>query len=247
MGVAEKIRTLFHAFVLFTVLVTVALLSAVTTIRLSLRGRQTKAPNLVGQTFEAGEFAAKDQGLDLKVVDHLYSNLPLGSIVSQLPPAGTPLKIGQHVDVLVSLGPKRVEVPDVIGSSLRAGEISAVQRGLTVGEVAQVHSASGAPQVIIAQDPTATSAAVRGPGISLLISLGSVPAAYSCPSFIGQPLADARPRLEKAGFKIGQVIAVEGQSPPAQAGRPPGTILSQSPPPGSKIQAGTTFDFQVAQ
>jgi eukaryotic-like serine/threonine-protein kinase len=241
MGVAEKIRTLFHAFVLFTVLVTVALLSAVTTIRLSIRGRQTKAPNLVGASFESAELAAKHQGLDLKVEDKLYSNLPLGCIVSQLPPAGTPLKIGQHVDVLVSLGPKIVPVPNVVGASLRAAEISAVQRGLTVGDVAQAHSARGAAQEIIAQDPTATSATVRGPGISLLVSLGSRPAAYYCPSFIGQPLADSRPRVEKAGFKIGQVVPVEGQS------LAPGIILSQSPLPGSKIDPDTVFDFRVAQ
>lgn len=241
MGVAEKIRTLFHAFVLFTVLVTVALISAVTTIRFAIRGRQTSAPSLVGAPVEAAERAAKAQGLEIKVEDNLYSNLPAGSIVSQLPPAGTPLKIGQHVDVLVSLGPKEVAVPNVVGATLRAAEISAVQRGLTVGDVAQIHSARGAPQEIIAQDPTATSGAVRGPGMSLLVSLGSPPASYYCPSFVGQPLADARLRIEKAGFKVGQVVPVEGQS------AAPGTILSQSPLPGSKIDAGAAFDFRVAQ
>ncbi|PYV18805.1 MAG: hypothetical protein DMG21_03725 [Acidobacteria bacterium] len=241
MSVASKIRALFHAFVLFTVLVTVAFLSAVTTVRVAIHGRLTSAPNLVGVPLEAAERMAKAQGLDIKVEDNFYSSQPAGSIVSQLPPAGTPLKIGQHVDVLVSLGPKQVAVPNVVGWSMRAAEISAVQRGLTVGDVAQIHSARGTPQEIIAQDPTATSAAVRGPGISLLVSLGGQPPAYFCPSFVGDAITDARMRIGMAGFKVGQVVPVEGQSAAS------GTIISQSPPPGSRIDSSTVFDFRIAQ
>ncbi|PYV30125.1 MAG: hypothetical protein DMG22_21275 [Acidobacteria bacterium] len=241
MSVRDKLRSLFNLVVRLMVLVAVALLSAVTTIRLSIRGRETKVPNLVGVPLQTAEGAARQQGLDIKVEDKLYSNLPTGSIVSQLPSAGTPIKIGQHVDVLVSLGPKNVAVPEVVGSSLRAAEISAVQRGLTVGDVAQIHSARGAAGEIIAQDPPAASGAVRAPAINLLVSLGSAAPAYYCPSFTGRPLAEARAVIEKAGLKIGQIVPVTNK------GGIPGTVLSQSPPPGSKIDSGTVFDFHVAQ
>jgi eukaryotic-like serine/threonine-protein kinase len=240
-SVRDKIRSLFNIVVLLTVLVAVALISAVTTIRFAIRGRETEVPNLVGAPLQAAERAARDQGLDIKVEDKLYSSLPAGNVVSQLPPAGTPIKIGQHVDVLVSLGPKDVAVPEVVGSSLRAAEISSVQRGLTVGDIAQIHSGRGAPGEIIAQDPPAASTAVRGPAINLLVSLGSAAPAYYCPSFVGRPLAEARPAIEKAGFKIGQIVPVTGE------GGVPGVVLSQSPPPGSKIDPGAAFDFRVAQ
>jgi beta-lactam-binding protein with PASTA domain len=240
-SVRDKLRSLFNLVVRLTVLVAVAVLSAVTTIRLSIRGRETTVPNLVGVPLQTAEGTAREQGLDIKVQDKLYSNLPSGSIVSQLPSAGTPIKMGQHVDVLVSLGPKNVAVPEVVGSSLRAAEITAVQRGLTLGDVAQIHSARGAAGEIIAQDPPAASAAARGPAVNLLVSLGSAAPAYYCPSFVGRSLAEARPAIEKAGFKVGQVVPVTGE------GGVPGAILSQSPPPGSKIDRDTIFDFRVAQ
>jgi eukaryotic-like serine/threonine-protein kinase len=241
MSVREKIRASFNVVVFLTVLVAVALLSAVTTIRFAIRGRETRVPNLIGAPVPVAERAARDLGLDIRVEDKLYSSLAAGSIVSQLPPAGTPIKIGQHVDVLVSLGPKNVNVPELVGSSLRAAEISAVEKGLTVGDVAQIHSTRGAAGEIIAQDPSAASAAVRGPAINLLISMGSTAPAYYCPSFVGRPLAEARLGIEKAGFKIGQIDPVTGE------GGVPGTILSQSPPPGSRIDHDTVFDFRVAQ
>ena len=50
MSVRERIRTLFRLFLLTTVLVTVALVSAITTIRLTIRGHQETMPNLVGLT-----------------------------------------------------------------------------------------------------------------------------------------------------------------------------------------------------
>jgi len=240
-SVRDKLRALFNLVVRLTVLVAVAVLSAVTTIRLSIRGRETTVPNLVGVPLQTAESTAREQGLDIKVEDKLYSNLPSGSIVSQLPSAGTPIKMGQHVDVLVSLGPKNVAVPEVVGSSLRAAEITAVQRGLTLGDVAQIHSARGAAGEIIAQDPPAASTTVRGPAVNLLVSLGSAAPAYYCPSFVGRPVAEARAAIERAGFKIGQIVPVTNK------GGVPGTILSQSPPPGSKIGSGTLFNFYVAQ
>ena len=47
--------------------------------------------------------------------------------------------------------------------------------------------------------------------------------------------------LEKNGFKVGQV------TPVATNGASQGIILTQSPPPGSKIGSDAVFSFQVTQ
>ena len=82
---------------------------------------------------------------------------------------------------------------------------------------------------------------VRTPTVNLLISSGQEPPAYLCPRFIGQPIAEVRRILEKNGFKVGQV------TPVATEGAPPGIILTQSPPSGSKIGSDSIFTFQVTQ
>jgi serine/threonine-protein kinase len=229
-------------FLLLTVLVAVGLLSAITTIRLAIRGHQEIMPNLVGMEVEAAGRIAKTRGLELKVEDKLFSTqYAANHIVSQMPPQGTRLKVGQHVHVLVSLGAPRVPIPNLIGDSLRVARIKAIQRGLNVGDVATVHGSEAETDRVLVQDPAASSAEVRSPSVSLLVSLGKAPEAFLCPSFIGRPLAEARRALEQAGFKIETVIPI----PTATTLK--GTILTQSPPPGSKIAADAAFTFQVAQ
>lgn len=242
MGLRDRLRTLSRLFLLLSVLVAVALISAITTIRLSIRGHQEIMPNLVGAPLEAAQRVTSGLGLEMKVEDKLFSaQYAANQIVSQQPPAGTRIKVGQHIHVLVSLGPPRVAVPNLVGTSLRAAQITATQRGLAVGNVAALPWAGAGPDQVVAQDPPALAANMRSPVVNLLVSRGESPPAYLCPSFVGQPLAVVRRTVEKAGLKIGTVTPV-----PTDAA-PQGTILDQSPAPGSKIDPDTAISFQVAQ
>ncbi len=241
MSVGNRLRSLFRLFLLFTVLVAVALLSAITTIRFTIHGRQANMPKLVGVSLESAQRMAGGLGLELKVEDKLFSaQYPANAIAQQMPPPGTPVKAGQHIHVLVSLGPPQVTVPNLLGDSVRAARITAMQRGLTVGEVA-VLPWPGDPDQVVAQDPPPASTEVRTPTVNLLISGGEEPASYLCPRFIGQPIAEVRRVLEKNRFKVGQV------TPTPVDGATSGTVVSQSPPSGSKIGSDAVFSFQVAQ
>ena len=73
MGVRNRLRSLFRLFLLFTVLVAVALLSAITTIRLTIHGRQENMPKLVGISLESAQRITAGLGLELKVEDKIYS------------------------------------------------------------------------------------------------------------------------------------------------------------------------------
>jgi len=242
MGLRERLRTLFRLFLLFTVLTAVALISAITTIRLSIHGHQEAVPNLVGVPLEKAQQLAGGLGLELKVADKLYSTqYPANQIVSQQPAARTRIKVGQRIHVLVSLGPPRVTVPNLVGTSARAARITASQRGLTVGNVAAVHWPGIAADQVVAQDPAPSSMDVHSPAVNFLISLGDPPPAFVCPSFVGRPVSEARRALDKAGFKIGEILSVP------EEGVVKGTVLTQSPPGGTKIGSDTVFSFQVAE
>jgi len=241
MGVRDRLRSLFRLFLLFTVLVAVALVSAITTIRLTIHGRQENMPKLVGVSLESAQRITAGLGLELKIEDKIYSTqFAVNEIAQQMPPPGTPLKMGQHVHVLVSLGPPQLKVPNLVGDSVRVARINATQRGLTVGDVA-VLPWPGDPDQVVAQDPPPATTEVRTPTVNLLISGGEEPPAYLCPQFIGQPIAEVRRILQKNGFKIGQVIPVDTN------GSSQGIILTQSPPSGSKIGSDAVFSFQVTQ
>ncbi len=242
MGLIDRIRTLFRLLLLFTVLVAIALISAITTIRLSIQGHQEAVPNLVGMPLGTAERTARALGLELKVEDHIYSDqYAADRVVSQVPQPSDKVKPGQHVHVLVSLGPARAVVPHLVGASVRAAQIATFQHGLAVGDVAAVHIPGTAPDEIIAQDPLPSSTPVHSPALNLLVSLGDPTPAYVCPSLVGMPLDQARRALAAAGFKVGTITPV-----PTPSSRE-GTILAQSPAPGSKIVKGTAFDLQVAE
>lgn len=242
MDLRERIRSLFRLFLLFTVLVAVALISAITAIRIALRSNQVSVPNLTGVAMDRAERTAASLDLEVKVEDRLYSEKYAAShIVSQVPAPGTQVKEGQHIHVLVSLGPPRVVVPDLAGSSVRAAQISATQLGLTVGDVVGVHWPAVAADQVVAQDPPASTPQMRRPAVSLLVSLGEPDPAYVCPRFVGMALTQAQSLIEGSGFSLGAVTPVPG------AGSPSGVILEQSPAAGSRIGPGASFRFQVAE
>jgi serine/threonine-protein kinase len=227
---------------LFTVLVTVALVSAIMTIRFTIRGHQETMPNMVGLSFDYAQRMATGLGLEMKVEDKLFNTqYPPQAIVSQMPPPGTRIKIGQHVHVLVSLGPPQVVIPNFLGTSIRAARITAIQRTLTLGDIVGVHWPQSEPDLVVAQDPPPESAEVRSPAVDILVSVGEAPEAYLCPRFVGQPIAEVRRSLEKAGFKVAGVTSITTESGPR------GIVLTQSPAAGSKIGSDAAFSLQVSQ
>jgi serine/threonine-protein kinase len=242
MSLRERIRSVFRLFLLLTVLVTVALVSAIMTIRFTIRGHQETMPNMVGLSFDYAQRMATGLGLEMKVEDKLFNTqYPPQAIVSQMPPPGTRIKIGQHVHVLVSLGPPQVVIPNFLGTSIRAARITAIQRTLTLGDIVGVHWPQSEPDLVVAQDPPPESAEVRSPAVNILVSVGEAPEAYLCPRFVGQPIAEVRRSLEKAGFIVAGVTSITTVSGPR------GIIFTQSPAAGSKIGSDAVFSFQVSQ
>jgi eukaryotic-like serine/threonine-protein kinase len=241
MGLRDRIRALFRIFLMFTVLVAVALVSAITTIRIAIRGHQATVPNLTGVPTEKAQGVLSDLGLGMDVEDKLYSQYPADQVVSQVPASGTVIKTGQDVHVLVSLGPSQAAVPALVGTSVRAARIVALQSGLTLGDVVSVHQQGAPADQIIAQDPPHENASMRSPAVNLLVSLGDPTATYVCPSFVGRQFAAVRDELEKVQIPIGQV------TPVAPGSSAPGTILGQTPLPGSKVGPEAVFTFQVSQ
>jgi len=242
MSLRERIRSIFRLFLLLTVLVTAALVSAIMTIRLTIRGHQETMPNMVGLSFDYAQRMATGLGLEMKVEDKLFNTqYPPQAIVSQMPPPGTRIKIGQHVHVLVSLGPPQVVIPNFLGTSIRVARITAIQRNLTLGDIVGIHWPQSEPDQVVAQDPPPESTEVRSPAVNILVSVGEAPEAYLCPRWVGQPIAEVRRSLEKAGFKVAGVTSITTESGPR------GIVLTQSPAAGSKIGSDAVFGFQVSQ
>lgn len=237
------------------VLMTVALISAVTAMQLAIHGREVTVPKLVSMSPADAERAGASFGLQVVIERQFYSaDIPEGKIMTQMPPPGTKVRRGWSVRVAQSLGPLRVAIPDVTGGSERIAELNITRRGLTLGSVAHIGLPETSPDRVVSQSPPANASGVAAPKISLLVSDGPEPAEYVMPNLTGQPLGSATLALQDAGMKVGKVSFVQtapqpGETqpapPPVSEPGPASMIVTQTPAPGQKITAGTSVTFEV--
>jgi beta-lactam-binding protein with PASTA domain len=248
-------KSLFRFALTALVLVVVALVSAVTTMRFAIHGQEVQVPALVGLSPSEAERTAAGLGLQIEIERQYYSpQIPEGRIMSQLPLPGSKVRRGWQVRAAESLGPQRVAIPDVTKESERAAELNIRRRGLDVASTAEMQLTGTPADQVLAQSPPANASQVAAPKINLLVSGGAAPPAYVMPSFVGQPLVSVSRTLQDAGFKLGNVSTAPQQDSPAQVGSaatppaepsPASIIVSQSPPAGGKVEAATVVNFEV--
>ncbi len=239
-------KSFFRLVLLALVLLVVALVSALTAMRLAIHGHEVAVPDLVGKSPAAARIIAEQGGLELNVERQYYSpTVPEGKILSQLPPGGSQVRRGWQVRVAESLGPQRVAIPNVIGQSERAANINIRRRGLDVGAVAQMRSRDAPEGQVLSQAPPPNASGVSAPKISLLVAVPPQPQALVMPSFVGQPLGSVTAALLDAGLRLGTVTSAAPENMPSTPPSPASTIVSQNPAAGEKVIVGTVVNLQV--
>jgi beta-lactam-binding protein with PASTA domain len=251
----------FFRFVLLTlVLLVVALVSALTAMRFAIHGREVAVPDLVGKTPPEARRIADAAGFQMDIERQYYSaTIPEGKILSQLPLPGTQVRRGWQIRVAQSLGPQRVEIPNVLGDSQRAAEINIRRRGLDVGAVAQLEMRGTSADQVLGQSPPPNASGIAAPKISLLTSESASQQAFVMPNFVGQSLGGVTIVLQDAGFRLGSVSVAASPQPADSSALtqpvtpptlpPPPTpasiVVSQNPAPGAKIVMGSAVNFEV--
>jgi eukaryotic-like serine/threonine-protein kinase len=251
-------KSAFRMALLVLVLLLVALVSALTAMRLAIHGGEVQVPKLVGLTPQEAERAASAAGLRIVMERQYYSaQVPEGKIMSQRPEASTHVRRDWEVRVAESLGPQRVVIPDVVGGSERAAELNIRRRGLDVGAVAEIALPGATADQVISQSPPANASDISTPKISLLVTTTAEPQAFVMPNFTGQPLGSVTQALQDAGMSLGMVrmvaqpptgnLTTSASAPAAQTWRPaPNSIIvTQNPAPGQKVIVGSAVNFEV--
>jgi eukaryotic-like serine/threonine-protein kinase len=228
-------KTVVRIALLSLVLLSVALISALTAMHFAIHGREVAVPNLLGMAPADAERASMAYGLQIEVQREYYSpNVPEGKIMSQVPPPGTVVKRGFQVEVARSLGPQRIAIPDVTGQTPRAAQINIERRGLDLGTVAMLPLASAATDQVVAQSPPPNASGVSAPRISLLVSTPDQSPAFVMPNFVGQPLASASNLVQSSGMRVGKVSVADPEAVPSGTtnAMPPnaGPAPAQAPP-----------------
>jgi hypothetical protein len=128
-------------------------------------------PDLVGMEQETARQTLARLGLGMLVAGEEYHpTIPTLSIVSQLVPAGQPIKRGETVGVIISQGPRLVTVPQAVGTPISMIEPMLTEMGLVV---MRQETWSLEPQgVVLTQQPAAGAIVTEGSTIVLTVSSG---------------------------------------------------------------------------
>jgi len=237
----ERLEWIFRMALMLFILASVAFLSALLAIRFAIQGREVAVPDVVGKRAVEAQQILQGRGIGIRIDDHIYSALPPDDVARQSPPAGTKVKVGQFAHVALSLGPRKATIPLLEQKSIRAARIELLRSGLQIGEISSVYLVGPNEETVIRQDPAAGKSDITSPHVNLLVSLGDRPLAYVMPELAGVTLAEAEARMSAAGLKLGKLTFLP------TAGGQHGVVLAQPIPRGSRVEAGTPVDLQLAQ
>lgn len=129
------------------------------------------------------------------------------------------------------------EVPELTGMTLMEAEEAGQEAGLTVKDGHMEDSENVEEGLIIRQYPVAGIKAKAGDIILVTVSRGLGDG--RTPDVTGMSTDDAKAAIEKAGFKLGNINAIEG----VEAA---GTVKSQDPKGDKELRKGSAISIDVS-
>lgn len=170
------------------------------------------------------------------------ASIPAGSVVRQMPPAGSVVKKGRFVKLIISEGGNLVWVPDIAGKTVREAEIILKRASLIMGEKTEIFSDEVREDFIISQNPAAGAIVEPFSFVDIEVSRG--PASFMgfvvMPYLVGKSTEQASQILKDAGFEISEIDFV------VNAGVKPGTVMKQLPPPGEILSQDMKIKLTVS-
>jgi serine/threonine-protein kinase len=160
--------------------------------------------------------------------------------VEQNPRAGSPVKHGAEVQIVLSLGKQVAEVPNLRGHTLQSAEVNLRAAGLSAGRIARVFSGSGQADRVVRQSPAAGSQVDHGRSVDLFISLERSPESFVMPDLVYRSYDRVREYFESQGFRLGSV-----KYEPYE-GIDPGVVLRQFPLAGHRVARRDVISLVVA-
>lgn len=217
--------------------------SAYLSFNLFVRRGATTVPELSGLTSEEAARLLSDQGLRFRAADpagRWSAEVAEGHVLESRPRAGSFVKRGAAVEVVVSLGTRLARVPNLAGKALSAAQLTVAAEGLELGQSLGVFFPGAETGAVVGQSLVEGESAPAGSKVDVLVALDSPGASYVMPDLVYRRFEPVRDSFERGGFRVGNV-----KFEPYE-GIADGTILRQSPLPGHPLRRRDVIALVVA-
>ncbi len=200
---------------------------------------EVNVPSVVGMQLTSAKTMLEDANLRVNVAETFDPKVPVGSVVSQYPEAGSIVKEQRLVTIYISKGGEMVTMPDIRGLTLKIAQGKLGELGLKIGKVDEEFSDQPA-ETILSQNPKASGQVAKGSTIDIVISKG-FNNKVKLADFRGNKLEAVTKQLESLKLKVGNITEVNDNNSAN------GTILGQNPAPGTEVDENSNIDFTIAK
>ena len=191
-----------------------------------------EVPDLTDMTIDAANEALDGMPLTLVVADEAHhDDIAEGHIVKQDVEPGGQARADTEIGVVVSAGPKPIEIKDFTGQPAEEAQQALSDAGFKVSTSEDFSDSVEAGRVI-SQSP-AEGTGTRGDVIELVVSSG--PQMVEVPAVVGQPVDQAERTLRELGFHVEVVDLLDAPGHGREA-----RVVRLDPPGGSQPH-GTTL------
>lgn len=202
----------------------------------------TAVPDLGGLTLVEAENRLAESGLEMSVADapRYDDDVPPGRVLQQRPRGASLVKRGSEVEVVESLGPAVLEVPELRGVAVAAAQVSLSAAGLTLGRTANVFAAGSARGRVVQQNPPPLQRVGQAAAVDLYVSDEDPTQTYIMPDLVYRDVREVREFFESRGFRVG------GVKPEPYEGVAPGVVLRQHPLAGHPLRRQEVISLVVS-
>jgi beta-lactam-binding protein with PASTA domain len=174
-------------------------------------GQEIEVPDLNNMSISEAEYTAGMAGLRVEVTDSVYiRRMGRGLVYSQNPKAGEKVKKGRRIILTInSISPKKVNMPDLVGLSMRQARAELASKGLTLGKLIYVEDIATnnvIRQLIGNYEVKPGMKVVSGSSVDLVVGLNPDDNMTVVPSVIGMKYLRAVDGLQDNSLNLGKVV-----------------------------------------
>lgn len=201
-------------------------------------------PEVIGMEYESlDEFITSRELRYVVTEDSGYSaNLPPQAVISQFPKPNAKVKEGRKIYLtLNAVNPPKVEMPDLVGKSLKTVELQFQGMGIKVGKyffTPGPYKNTFVSAQIDGVDIAIGEKIAKGSVVDLMLQNGKGQQYFNAPDVIGKVKENAEFIITGSSLTIGEIYYQKSDS---LLGR----ILRQEPGPGNRVRIGQSVDLWV--
>jgi len=203
--------------------------------------KEVIVPDISGKSSVNALQALSETNLAMKIEGYEFNeSVPIGTVLRQVPGAGSTVREGKIVRVVFSQGGESVFTPNLIGLPLRNAELLLRQRQLVLGEVSESYSLKAEKGTVLSQDPKPELSVSKNTMVQVVVSAGVPPAGIiMMPDFRQKKSDEAQQWAAQSGVSL-------RLSEDANSLFPGGTIIDQDPQPDTVVSAGGKVSLTVS-